>query len=261
MRKIIILVISGVYVLLLISCNAKIDLQLHKNVSVNANTDGAIKSTKQQKVLSDISVNIALKEYLMLYLHDLLGVSSIDELIEYIDIEKYFESKTSISQIQIKGTKDTTQRTSSINITFYSDDIFATLDEFNIPYEIANKKDYNELNIIVSREFLSIFLESFQTIKDLGLVDSFFPDKKVISKKQFPRHIAWAFSDYNEKNEIKKDLKQSEIVFSMKKKNKQFPSKKDAGWKQSKEDKDIKTRHFDLTSIIYSEEQALHIVF
>lgn len=261
MKKIIILVISGAYILFLISCNASIDLQLHKNAVPSANTDAVVEA--------DVSVNIALKEYLMRYLNDLLGVNSIDALIEYIDIEKYFESKTSVSNVQITGTKDTTQRTSSINIAFYSDDIFTSLDELNIPYEIEKKKDYNVLNIIVSREFLSIFLDSFQTIKDFGLVDSFFPDKKVISKKQFPNHIAWAFSDYNKKSEIKKDLKQSFIEFSMEKAQKknqknnsaQFPSKKAAGWKQSKKDKNIKTRRFDLTSIVYSEAQALQIVF
>jgi hypothetical protein len=76
-----------------------------------------------------------------------------------------------------------------------------------------------------------------------GILESLFPDKTVIPKTQFPQHIAWAFSDYEEPHIIKKDLEHSTIDFFLGKNTK------------------TKKKSFTLTSIVYSDNQTLSIIY
>jgi hypothetical protein len=64
LKKTILLVISCVYILLSISCNANIDLQLHKKDMLGIET----KKTQANKTQADITVNITMKHYLVQYL-------------------------------------------------------------------------------------------------------------------------------------------------------------------------------------------------
>lgn len=217
---------------------------------------------KENNVQADIQVNIVMEQYLVQYMYDLLGVRTLTEMIEYISIKTYLANKKSISDIQVKSNRNTNQQTSTIDIVFYSNDIFQTLKEFRIPYTIEKKPKYDILHITIGRAFLMAFFSSFQAIDDLGIIPSLFPDKTIIPKTQFPQHIAWAFSDYEEPQTITNDVEHSSIDFFLKKDTDTFPPNKDKGWQHSDSNTEGgKQKRFAFTSIIYSDEQTLSIIY
>lgn len=233
------------------SCNAQVDLDINKQ-------DLGTSTLTQNPVQADVKATITFKKYLISYMNDLLGTKNMDEIIDMIGLEEFLKQKSGISNIQVKGMDDK-KNISEIRVAFLTENILLTLNELDIPYEIK-KKNGTELEVQMSREFLTVFLNNFGAIRDLNVVDIFFPDKETVPEEEFPEYIAWSFSDYQPTETVINDIHASTINFSLIKSANIGSTIPDEGWQLS-ESNNTQEKTFNFVSVLYSDKEQLQIKF
>ncbi len=183
----------------------------------------------QQFSKTDIRIEIVLEDFFRQYLFDLLGASSLQELMEEEAMKKYLESVDSIRQVQLSFL----EKKNTMVVHISSDDFLATLQDLNMLEKTqTDTSDVQVFSFVFSKETLLRVLSKLPRYNSPVFRQAFFPEESPFTK-DYAKYIAWVFSEYEDSSLIEKKVKDSRIHFTMKKQGGVFP---DTGWSLDKEE-------------------------
>lgn len=203
----------------------------------------------------DITLNFA--PFFAQYLYDLMGKETIQELVEEEALKEYLRSLDAMQEAHVLYPEEP----HTVLLRLRTLDFISTLVDMNV---IKNRemlrKNMQKIQFQISKDTIQRILTELPKYNNPAIQNAFFPENNTFAQSDYPGYLAWALSDYEEQEVIKKWVIDSEIYIELTK-EKGYGLMPDEHWELDKEKENTQTLSIPFTAMLKDKKSFLSFSF